>query len=485
MTRPAALDGLPLELIQRILIYGNCESALALSAVNRTLRLACKNTFVYQRLISHGNATLPSHVRSDPNEQKLLNLAVTPWVPPGVDVTSPTSEWAQWALADSEAMQLVPNLLRKLGATLRLWVLTDNHSIPETLLFRHLHKSFPAMSRSEMRGLLHLIMAQHPIVHVAPPELFAATIQSLDDVVQTIHAGMPLNHTGSFIKASLCLAAVLLCAGVPGRCLEPDQDPMQAITVVLALGLFETKWDYALSLENNPPSGNRRFHKGLHARALVLTAVSAMTVAIYYESFDRLSKPQVVLPPHFEAWDDLDSRAYPRPPSAIPLRDLMAIPPPFVPWKEAAEAYFPTWHLATMTDPAFLRDGPWVGYVFQHTNGGASPEVQRIDFHDTMEFPCKGKARNGARKDKIQLAGLGQVPGDLFGVAGFLDRATGWAAWRRDHTCGFPCGRAWDYVGWMTPFGLAGVWGQGRWGQDSCGWFWFWKQAWSEPWSEK
>ena len=77
---------------------------------------------------------------------------------------------------------------------------------------------------------------------------------------------------------------------------------MQAITVVLAQGLFESKWDYTLRLENSPPARNRRFHKGLHARALVLTAVSAMTVAIYYESFDRLSKPQVLLPPSFHAW---------------------------------------------------------------------------------------------------------------------------------------------------------------------------------------
>ena len=85
---PRRLDELPFEIIRHIASLGNCEAVLALSEVNKTLRAACNDSWVYKALIDnrHGYRTpaWPHH------------LPLT--------MQSPVSSWARYALADSKAV---------------------------------------------------------------------------------------------------------------------------------------------------------------------------------------------------------------------------------------------------------------------------------------------------------------------------------------------------------------------------------------------
>ena len=81
------LDALPIEIIRRIASLGNCEAALALSKVNRTIRTACHDWLVYKAILDNGNGN------GGPAWQHR----------PPLSMESPVSSWARYALADSKA----------------------------------------------------------------------------------------------------------------------------------------------------------------------------------------------------------------------------------------------------------------------------------------------------------------------------------------------------------------------------------------------
>ena len=85
---PYRLDELPVEILRHIASLGNCETVLALSEVNNTLRAACNDCWVYKALIDnrngYGTPKWPHH------------LPLT--------MQSPVSSWARYALADSKAI---------------------------------------------------------------------------------------------------------------------------------------------------------------------------------------------------------------------------------------------------------------------------------------------------------------------------------------------------------------------------------------------
>ena len=479
MARSTVLDGLPLEMIQRILMHGDCKSALALSAGNKSLHAACNNTFVFQRLITHGNATLSTRSHDDPGEEERRNLAISPWTVPGLNDKALATHWARWALADSRAMQILPGLLRGQEEVQKMWNVCEKYQVPRALLDNHIDLAFRALSRSQLRWLPHLLISRHPILHVMAPEAFVNTIKSLTNALVPVHRGMTLRNTMVLAKASFCLAAVTVHADIPARCFgHPYQNPMDIILDVLTRPLFESKWDYDLGIKQLPPSTRREYHKSLHARTLVYTAITAMAYEIHEMQPLLRSGPQTPPSQSSSALHPIDRGFHPRPPSVIPHADLMDVPPPFLPWKDESQVHFPTWHLNAMTGPEFLAGGPWIGYISYASGGMASLEVQRLSFEVR-------EGDDGAAHSTVQLSGEGRNPSGAFTLAGTLDRKTGWAHWRRNHTCGWPCGRHWDYVGWMTPFGIAGVWGFDRWGPGMLGWFWLWKQEWSEPWPEQ
>ena len=83
------LDALPVEILHHIASVGACEAALALSGVNRALRLACNDRLVYKAILDNRNGA------GGPKWQHCLPLSMQ----------SPISSWARYALADSKAAQ--------------------------------------------------------------------------------------------------------------------------------------------------------------------------------------------------------------------------------------------------------------------------------------------------------------------------------------------------------------------------------------------
>lgn len=83
------LDSLPIEILRLIASVGTCESALALSAVNKILRSACHDPSIYKVIIDNRNGNVGPEWRH--------SLPLT--------MQSPVSAWARYALADFKAAQ--------------------------------------------------------------------------------------------------------------------------------------------------------------------------------------------------------------------------------------------------------------------------------------------------------------------------------------------------------------------------------------------
>ena len=103
----ASLDKLPLELLQRIISLGPCESILSLTKVNRNIHRACNDRQVFKAVIKTCNSF-------DGPEWKSIPLSND----------SPLSAWARYALADSKARQWpteYPKGLAELRSSFLAW----------------------------------------------------------------------------------------------------------------------------------------------------------------------------------------------------------------------------------------------------------------------------------------------------------------------------------------------------------------------------
>lgn len=100
------LDSLPPEILQGIASSGPCETALALSIVNTTLRLVCHDRQVFKAILK--------------NRSGYGGLG---WDCVPLSSRSPVSSWARYALADSQARQWALNEQtdNTLPADFRIW----------------------------------------------------------------------------------------------------------------------------------------------------------------------------------------------------------------------------------------------------------------------------------------------------------------------------------------------------------------------------
>ena len=88
------LGNLPQELLLGITTIGPCESALALSQVNKRLSSICKQPVIYRDIIE--DRLEYDSIARNGNGIKWHNTA-------SVDLQADVSVWARWSLADSRA----------------------------------------------------------------------------------------------------------------------------------------------------------------------------------------------------------------------------------------------------------------------------------------------------------------------------------------------------------------------------------------------
>ena len=156
-------------------------------------------------------------------------------------------------------------------------------------------------------------------------------------------------------------------------------------------------------------------------------------------------------------------------PKNIPFISLMGLPPPSSP---NAARDLATCHLSKMTSKEFFNDGLWIyGHSIGNDMGFSSVPVRRVAFVATQDE---------AHSTKLTLCGFGAEYGRDFSLEGAIAQETGRVYLvKRDTTSTVGTNQfGTELSGLMTPFGIVGVHGTMDMGGD--GWFWLWKDAWTE-----
>ena len=284
---------------------------------------------------------------------------------------------------------------------------------------------------------------------------------------------------------------------LPERMLEADGTSAKDMTENLAMAAFF--FAYQMSLTSTPKwlrchSGNAPLRLTEHlafVRKLfgpVSHRSSPLSSTVLLEEFDslhdlgRTTMDEILVPLHVQAlialglfipmartWCELGGPYVSLiPPELIdlPLASLMACSPPF---RTLSSKDFIRQYVERVTEPEFLEDGEWVGY-YCYSIGGLSTTPQISDSEmKGVYFRTVPEGSNGI----LQLTSKGQDGVGPFTLTGRVSGTTGLLLMNKVYEGGHP---TWNWKGALTPFGIAGSWGDMSFG----GWFWLWKRAWSK-----
>jgi hypothetical protein len=153
----------------------------------------------------------------------------------------------------------------------------------------------------------------------------------------------------------------------------------------------------------------------------------------------------------------------------IPFLSFMDIPPVY----SGTATSFSKCHLGKMCTPEFLS-GDWAGYYSHNRMGGITMDRPMHTIRiEASRAP--GLDMIGNEKIVIDKASEGRDGHRYFQLSGTvgLDGRVTMSKMYSAHRW------SWDWAGEVTPFGLAGVWGNPGYGRFG-GYFWIWKKEWCE-----
>ena len=149
----------------------------------------------------------------------------------------------------------------------------------------------------------------------------------------------------------------------------------------------------------------------------------------------------------------------------LPFHKYIQIPVPFSPLNENNRLLFCPGIVAARN---FLLDDDWNGlYCY---NGRSRLSACSIDPPmRSIKFQTESDSRNH-NDERIRFSASGNDAIGDFALIGYLYPLTCFVRM----TKAYWGGHAWDYVGFMTPLGIAGCWGR----DSPMGCFWLWKASW-------
>ena len=239
--------------------------------------------------------------------------------------------------------------------------------------------------------------------------------------------------------ASFCLSALLI---------HEDTEPLRALDLIKSMVSLATG---VLKYHIHNP-GEAHVNK---ERNVALVGVGLL--AFYLR---RMLK-------HHEGGNDSWLRAtlFTPPPatSHIPFASMMNLSLPFQP---GARQRNPTCHLPIMAGKAFLEEGVWEGYYAYCFD--RSPYLCRFDPPmKHLRLRCTEEST-----DDVQFfEGSGSDNVGRFSLSGWIHVESGKIVAKKQYSL---YGVSWDWSAFMTPFGIAGTWGEIEYG----GWLWLWKADW-------
>ena len=156
------------------------------------------------------------------------------------------------------------------------------------------------------------------------------------------------------------------------------------------------------------------------------------------------------------------------PPEAcdVPLASLVRSPPPFF---DLSDMAFTSQYVGSMVKSSFLEDGEWMGF-YCHSMGLSDDMRPMVDPAMTgIHFEAVGETPGGAL---LVTSSNGQDSVGNFNLWESISADSGLLMMFKSYQGGHP---RWLWQGALTPYGMAGTWGDESYG----GWFWLWKRAWS------
>ena len=169
------------------------------------------------------------------------------------------------------------------------------------------------------------------------------------------------------------------------------------------------------------------------------------------------------------AWKADEAKAIPVPDSRkLPFHKYLQVPVPFSRINEGLPLLFDRNITNTR---ALLLGGDWNGFYcinarFRSSVCSIDPPMRGIKFQAVRD------SRNH-EDERMRFRGSGTDIVGNFVLVGYLDPATYFVRMTKRYVAS----HSWNYVGFITPLGIAGCWGD----NEPMGCFWMWKASWVTP----
>ncbi|KAF3923720.1 hypothetical protein ABW20_dc0106000 [Dactylellina cionopaga] len=424
------MESLPIEIIRRIAIYTSYPTVYALSRVSNKFRAAVHDWQVYKAIIDNRNHEVFRDENRDDVSQALvdLDLDVSGWARNPITSSFSANLCARYAYADYKCFTMAKEefwdqkairgfarwagIMAARGLPLS-FVHTGELYVSRAFanIFELLGETFGSNSGSRVPGAETTSYWNTAFEGVTIPTSRTEIDASYAPPTPNIHVSRPEDMFSAFSCHELCLRAV---------------------------GLLGYRYRRFMA------GGSPRFRGAGNSQ----------------QDYDpRQQKPA---PTGFE----------------FPFETYMKLPAPF---GDAAE--FVWSHLEIMTSKAFLEEGKWMGFYNYGSMKVIDPAMIDIRFRvvelDGQDSHAGNSDSNdGNHQDSkhpprnvLNVTGSGEDNVGKFTLYGQIVKTTGKIQMKKVYT---GTQLQWDWLGFMTPFGIVGRWGN----RGSGGDLWLWKEDW-------
>lgn len=415
----ACLESLPIELIRRIAGYLPCSSAFALMSANKLLYAACNDRLLFKEIAEH--TKLPqSFFRTG-----LKNV---------------TLEWLD-----------APVLLDKasLSDTIRVAYAVDRATeqaettCPQWFDGKEMH--------TDVRNWLpQLIALRHPTCLVMGPEhllrLHSHLMMEVEEPDPCPIASIQILNV-EFCMISLILEHISRGSDFYHNCKE--------------------QWEVNMRLY---PGEVKEYYMEIQSGIAFRLFRRMLEFGEDMEDFDYAQASALIL--HLPFFIDEMHTMVGLP---IPFPEVARMP--FHKWMDIPMVYLKDskvlWqgHIAKMATPSFIS-GVWQGYYTDDRDGEHNLEDPMHDVNLSTSEPHSHPESN--TKTVIDGSSRGRDRVGRFTIHGAVYN-DGEVLMTKQYSGGWE----WSYKGFVTPFGIAGIWGDEEW--DFGGYFWLWKKEWCDP----
>ncbi|EWC47822.1 hypothetical protein DRE_03022 [Drechslerella stenobrocha 248] len=437
------MENLPTEILRRVAGYTPFPTLQSLSRVSRRIRAAVLDWQVLRAITEKGVSAVGARLR-DPRAAQ--------WKRSPINGAMPLELCARYAWADSKARMIVDSMFwhdSQLVADFVRW---------GPVLVAQGHPLIEILAESQGSQAAYLYTSSPTDLYLISFCRTASTLTALASTSGIDAAGVSSPIPPMASDAELSLHWNLAMQGISNQNLFAGlHAPFEGTSVPRTREALDSLFQDISSIPNYPfgwePSINAFSLQSLFVRTVsVLASRLHGTTAVFPggQTTRRFNPKMLQAPP--SGYD-------------IPFTRFMQLP---APGADAAE--FVWCHLDTMTSKEFIEEGQWIGMYTYGTMARMDPLMVDIKFR-VVDPPAGGQEGNAQVLD-VAASGIDGL--NEFALYGKIYRATGKVVLTKAYLRDGENTLKWNWIAFMTPFGIVGGWGDPRWG----GGIWLWKEDW-------